>query len=162
MDKVAWWDETHRKVVVGSLKKHCVRFKRDKDGKVDLTTGQFRDKKYDMKMKYPGETRLCLGVLGNRTLPAFDYTCRKIVSSKDYAKRIANQIAWARVGQGWPSRWREGGRVRQTARAPFQGGGWPRFRFTRKNLGFCRLLAPTTSSVIGRIARSVINLPNDH
>jgi hypothetical protein len=66
LDKIVWWDETHKKCAIGggsigkNREKLC--FPRDENGKVDTKNG-----KYDMmepsylNVKYKTEIRFCLG-----------------------------------------------------------------------------------------------------
>jgi hypothetical protein len=50
--QVVWWDETHKKCVIGGLQggaaTHFVRFSRDKNGRLDLDNGTY----YDTEVSY--------------------------------------------------------------------------------------------------------------
>jgi hypothetical protein len=50
--QVVWWDETHKKCVIGGLQggaaTHFVRFPRDKNGRLDLDNGTY----YDTEVSY--------------------------------------------------------------------------------------------------------------
>ena len=63
--QVAWWDETHRKCIIGGQRAgatHYVRFPRTPDGKLDLEAGKYDDTEVAwVNVKYEKEVRLCLG-----------------------------------------------------------------------------------------------------
>ena len=111
LHQIVWWDETHRKCLIGGLsssKDFTLLFKRDKNGKLDLKNGEYSKKKVSiLNVKYEKECRLGLGcamvapldpdgnalpVEGRRCVP-FDYTGKVIISIPDYEKGVASEIA---------------------------------------------------------------------
>ena len=67
LDQIVWWDETHKKVLVGRQGVGSVDFQiqfyRDENGKLDLEGGTIDESKrmFQMKFKYDDEARFCLG-----------------------------------------------------------------------------------------------------
>ena len=47
LDQVVWWDETHRKCLIGGLtnRNFTMKFKRDENGKLDFNNGKYDKKK---------------------------------------------------------------------------------------------------------------------
>ena len=107
LDQVVWWDETHRKCLIGGLttnRNFTIKFKRDNEGKLDMRNGHFCDKKVQiLNCKYEKECRLGLGcamvtprgpiegsflpIIGKRCLP-FDYSEKVLLSVSDYEKKM--------------------------------------------------------------------------
>ena len=112
--QIVFWDETHKKVVVGkagtrrgnmNVKR---RFKRNENGKLD-PNATYAEPKSLLKMKYAEEVRLCLGVAqverlvvdedvtsssvieGRRAVP-FDYSGKVVLSMKDWTKKENEEI----------------------------------------------------------------------
>jgi predicted RNA-binding protein YlxR (DUF448 family) len=60
--QVAWWDETHRKCIIGGQRAgatHYVRFPRTPEGKLDLEAGKYDDSEVAwVKVKYEKEVWL--------------------------------------------------------------------------------------------------------
>ena len=104
--QVAWWDETHRKAIVGSTaagpavvstKQTYMRFPRDDKGQIDLVNGKYatEEKEY-IQCKYDEEARLGLGVaavdladgdrVGRRAEP-FVYSGKVVITISDYRAR---------------------------------------------------------------------------
>jgi hypothetical protein len=125
INQVAFWDETHKKVRVGQVTAngmdYQVRFRRDESGKLDIENGTYISKEgTQLKMKYAEEVRLCLGVVKvklddgthvGKRLPVFDYSGKVILSIKDYAKQIAEEIQRVRNLQGNGGGWVESSRL---------------------------------------------------
>jgi hypothetical protein len=117
IDKTIFWDEKHRKVSWGVRPgKAEVRFRRNAEGKVDLDAGTFGEGKEYMRVKYPGEARLCLG-FGKKTpglggddgycLPVWDYTDRTLISYKHWSELRKKEIARVKAS-GKAADWWEG------------------------------------------------------
>jgi hypothetical protein len=125
INQVAFWDETHKKVRVGQVSangvNYQVRFRRDENGKLDVNNGTSIAKEgSQLKMKYAEEVRLCLGVVKvkledgtmvGKRLPLFDYSGKVILSIKDYAKCMTEEIDRIRNLQGIGGGWIECNRV---------------------------------------------------
>jgi hypothetical protein len=108
---VVWWDETHAKVMFGSAmltgkyKMSHYRYPRGADGRICLdgevdTTGTGT-----LRVKYPEEARMCLGVTSNlkgvsKKAAIFDYTGQVLTTQKDTDDLMASVIASAREGKG--------------------------------------------------------------
>jgi hypothetical protein len=104
--QVAWWDETHRKCIIGGQRAgatHYVRFPRTPEGKLDLEAGNFDDSEVAwVNVKYEKEVRLCLGcgiyeeedgtTVGVCAKP-FCYSGKLLVSLKDDRKNVVVEIA---------------------------------------------------------------------
>ena len=100
LDQIAWWDETHRKCLIGGIpgnKEFTLHFKRNKEGLLD-EKGKYSDKKLiKLNVKYENEGRFGLGcarvVKNNSNLPStvvmkpFDYSGKTIISVDDYEKK---------------------------------------------------------------------------
>ena len=119
--QIVFWDETHKKVVVGksgtrrgNTNVEC-RFKRNENGKLD-PNGTYAEPKSLLKMKYAEEVRLCLGVAqveredgvieGRRAMP-FDYSGKVVLSIKDWNKKEKEEILRVKNLQGNALPWVE-------------------------------------------------------
>lgn len=112
LDQVVWWDETHRKCLIGGLttnRHFTMKFKRNEDGKLDATNGKYDEKRIQiLNCKYEKECRLGLGcamvspkdpnnseqylpVTGKRC-PPFDYSEKVLLSVADYEKKMAAEF----------------------------------------------------------------------
>ena len=60
-DQVCWFDETHKKTVIGCESDYQTLFHRDKHGKLD-PNGKTKEPRPVMKVKFSDEVRLMLGV----------------------------------------------------------------------------------------------------
>ena len=64
LDQIGWWDETHRKCLIGGIrtnKDFCLQFKRDKNGLLN-PNGEFSNKDLQkLNVKYESEGRFGLG-----------------------------------------------------------------------------------------------------
>jgi hypothetical protein len=121
---VAFWDETHRKVRVGNFSLSGVqyRFLRDESGKLD-PKGKLCPQGHELKMKYAGEVRLCLGVAVRQDpvtktktgvrLPAFDYTSKTVLTIKDFQVQRDKEIARVKSKDG--GKWSGSKRPKKTA-----------------------------------------------
>jgi len=118
---IAWWDETHRKCTIGSAtaqagRKLQFKFKRNEFGQIDLKNGTFSDDdKVELKVKFPQEVRLCLGVASNPDvdgndqgimLKPFDYSGKVVLTIKDYNAKMDAEMGRIRKltggkGAGW-------------------------------------------------------------
>ena len=109
-DQIVWWDETHRKCLIGGLngnKNYTMKFKRDANGKLDHENGSYSDKKIQiLNCKYEKECRLGLGCAlitpkstdgsylpskGVRIKP-FNYSEKVLLSVTDYEKKMAAEF----------------------------------------------------------------------
>jgi hypothetical protein len=104
--QVAWWDETHRKCIIGGQRAgatHYVRFPRTPEGKLDLEGGKYDESEVAwVNVKYEKEVRLCLGcriyekadgtTVGVCAKP-FCYSGELLVSLKDDRRNVVVEIA---------------------------------------------------------------------
>jgi hypothetical protein len=121
ISQIVFWDETHKKVVVGksgtrrgNTNVEC-RFKRNENGKLD-PDGTRADPKSLLKMKHAEEVRLCLGVAqveredgaieGRRAVP-FDCSGKVVLSMKDWSKKEKEEILRVKNLQGNALPWVE-------------------------------------------------------
>ena len=117
--QVSNWDETHKKCVIGRMNKLSVKFRRDKNGKLD-ENGEFsQDDHFRLNVKYEKEVRLSLGcairdkrqdddpedvqilkcgreVVGVALEP-FNYSGKKIVSIKEFNKLAKREFERVRT-----------------------------------------------------------------
>ena len=121
--QVVWWDETHRKCLIGgqSRTKHFhVMFPRDETGKVNVKNGEYSKKEISiLNVKYEKECRMGLGCAmvaplndDNQTLPSegrrchlFDYTGKVLVSVTEGEKLIAKEIERVKTCSAKSSKW---------------------------------------------------------
>ena len=105
MDQIVWWDETHKKCLIGTSSNpntnYYIEFPRNEEGQFDIDKGKYSNKKRSkLNVKYEKECRLGLGVamvtplsddgtplpsVGKRCTP-YNYTSKVIVSVDDYHK----------------------------------------------------------------------------
>ena len=104
LHQIVWWDETHRKCLIGgqsSSKNFRLRFPRNKQGKLDVVHGKYSEEDTTiLNVKYEKECRLGLGVAmvmplapdgttlqceGKRCYP-FNYSTKVLISIDDYKK----------------------------------------------------------------------------
>ena len=110
LDQIVWWDETHRKCLIGgitSTRDLCLQFKRDKQGKLDHRNGEYS--KVEIKKlncKYEDEGRFGLGCAmvtpidqdGNylpqvgKRCQLFDYSGKLLVSQDDFNLRMEQEF----------------------------------------------------------------------
>jgi hypothetical protein len=125
--QVAWWDETHRKCIIGGQRAgvtHYVRFPRTPEGKLDLEGGKCDESEVAwVNVKYEKEVRLCLGcgiyekedgtTVGVCAKP-FCYSGKLLVSLKDDRRNVVVEIARVK-SLSHPGPWladtRDGGKV---------------------------------------------------
>ena len=111
LNQVVWWDETHRKCLIGgssSTKNYQMLFQRDRNGRIDLVNGNYsEERKTILNVKYEKECRVGLGCAmiqpkssDGTLLPAvgvrcnlFDYTSKTLISIDDYDKMVKIEIA---------------------------------------------------------------------
>ena len=110
LHQIVWWDETHRKCLIGGQnpsKTIQMIFPRDKDGKIDIKNGEYtKERKTVLNVKYEKECRLGLGVamvaplspdgtalspIGRRCHP-FDYSSKVMISIDDYQRMKTIEI----------------------------------------------------------------------
>ena len=121
--QVVWWDETHRKCLIGGLSrtKHFhVLFPRDETGKVDVKNGEYSKEEISiLNVKYEKECRMGLGCAmvaplndDNQTLPSegrrchlFNYTGKVLVSVSEGEKLIAKEIERIKTCSSKSSKW---------------------------------------------------------
>jgi len=63
LDGIAWWDENHKKVILGHTSKTEYQVCRDSEGRIasEDNGGTFTPKMPRTAVKFPGEARCCLG-----------------------------------------------------------------------------------------------------
>ena len=121
LHQVVWWDETHRKCLIGGLsatKDVYLSFPRDSNGKLKVKGGKYSDKKVSrLNVKYEKECRMGLGCAvvapldpDGRDLPVegrranlFDYSGKVLISLADFEKMKG--IEFARVRKSGPTKW---------------------------------------------------------
>jgi hypothetical protein len=106
LHQLAGWDETHKKIRFGTTaslgpnKGLCVRFARDENGKLD-PNGALAPLEKELKVKFPGECRLCLGCYVNlgadgkhtgERLPPYVYTECTLLTLPKYEAKIQEEI----------------------------------------------------------------------
>ena len=109
LDQIAWWDETHRKCLIGGIagsREFALRFKWNKHGLLD-SKGEYRDDKIvKLNVKYENEGRFGLGcakitktINNPNNLPSgivlkpFDYSGKVLISVMDYEKKSSKNSA---------------------------------------------------------------------
>ena len=113
LHQIVWWDETHRKCLIGGLsasKDYHITFPRDRNGNIDVVRGEYSKKKVSrLNVKYEKEARMGLGCAmvapldpNGNSLPSegrrcalFDYSEKVLISIADYKKNM--QIEFSRV-----------------------------------------------------------------
>jgi hypothetical protein len=131
-DGIAWWDEHHEKVILGSAGVYQHNISRDESGAVisPAEGGVFSEDKTTTSIEYPGEGRGSFGVTiltkgitaedpegikeGIRIVP-FNYTNRKVVTDKTYQLAIEIELRrvlplknqWKTAGYGYHERYGE-------------------------------------------------------
>ena len=105
ISQVVWWDETHRKCVIGGFsasRNISYKFRRDANGKLDAE-GEFLSGQVSvLNCKYEKEGRFGLGCavvapldcdgLVGRVCPAFDYSGKTILSLDDFDKQMMQEF----------------------------------------------------------------------
>ena len=132
LTQVVWWDETHKKCVVGGVsasRNFFLRFRRDANGKFDPEGGNFSDEEvHVLNCKYEQEGRFGLGCalvekkdVNGMYLPPegklchlFDYSSRVLLSVDDYNKKQKDEIRRVKALVSSSSKWVENGRVPNT------------------------------------------------
>ena len=101
VSQVVWWDETHRKCLVGGLsssKEFVLKFKRNSEGKLDADNGEYSKeecRKLDCKYEQEGRFGLGCAVIEQQKQDGswfergmkcklFDYSGKTLISLKDY------------------------------------------------------------------------------
>ena len=100
--QVVWWDETHRKCVIGGIsasRMMALKFQRDENGKLDKNGEYSEDKVEVLNCKYEKEGRFGLGCAltleideqwnlrdKGKTCSVFDYSGKTIITLNDYEK----------------------------------------------------------------------------
>ena len=125
LHQVVWWDETHRKCLIGGLsasKDYHIEFPRDSSGKIDPKNGEYAGKKISrLNVKYEKECRMGLGCAivqpvdtngldlpcEGRRCELFDYTSKTLISITDYKKMVASEIARVRKCPSTSKKWIE-------------------------------------------------------
>ena len=104
LNQIIWWDETHRKCLIGgqsNTREFQLQFPRNKSGKFDAIHGEYSKEELSvLNVKYEKECRVGLGVAmvtpltqDSTTLPnegrrchPFNYTSKVLISIDDYKK----------------------------------------------------------------------------
>ena len=110
LDQIVWWDETHRKCLIGgfsSARDFCLVFKRDENGKLDSQNGTYSNEEIKkLNCKYEDEGRFGLGCAlvtpvdenGNeleqqgRRCELFDYSGKLLVSPDDWQLKMEQEF----------------------------------------------------------------------
>ena len=91
LDRIAFWDQTHKKQRVGFAKPQggtIVQFPRNPEtGELDLENGEYLDPPEETNLKYPSECRLCCGVWLNGRMRMFNYNNRRHRSARNFVLR---------------------------------------------------------------------------
>jgi hypothetical protein len=99
VNRTAWWDECHKKCTIGELgvkAEHHIKFRCDKNNKLDLVNGTFDDAEvHHVNVKYEQEVRQSFGcatmittnsqgeeIRIGKTAKSFDYSTKTIISIK--------------------------------------------------------------------------------
>jgi len=113
LERVAFWDETHRKVRLGNTTSNgtVVVIPRDEHGNPD-PNGEVREVEHALGVKYPGEVRFCLGVhLEGRCRP-FSYTECMLLTIDDFESHIKLELQRVRgLADGRTAGWVTNGRA---------------------------------------------------
>ena len=110
LDQVVWWDETHRKCLIGGLttsRNFSMKFRRDENGKLNHKIGEYSKKKIQiLNCKYEKECRFGLGCAmvtpktfdgeylppkGRRCEP-YDYSGKLLLSLTDYENKMSAEF----------------------------------------------------------------------
>ena len=110
IDQIVWWDETHRKCLIGGIsssRDFCLQFKRDENGKLDFQNGEYSNKEIKkLNVKYEDEGRFGLGCAlvtpideaGNevpqvgKRCQLFDYSGKLLISPDDFDLKIQQEF----------------------------------------------------------------------
>ena len=133
LHQVVWWDETHRKCLIGGLsssKDYHIEFPRNEEGKIQVEDGKYLNKKISrLNVKYEKECRMGLGCAMvapldddgcrmdsvGRRCKLFSYTGKVLISLSDYQKMKSIEIDRVRKHTSASSKWiekrREEGKV---------------------------------------------------
>jgi len=128
LDQIVWWDETHRKCLVGGLSTNrdfTMKFPRDAEGKLNHINGNYSKKQTQiLNCKYEKESRFGLGCamvtpktvfgeflpsIGKRCKP-FDYSEKVLLSVSDYDDRMAAEFRRVKTLTSRVGYWVEGTR----------------------------------------------------
>ena len=115
IDQVVWWDETHRKCLIGGAsgtKPYQMLIPRNRDGKIDIEHGEYsKDLKTQLNVKYEKECRLGLGCamvtpkaddgthlpsVGRRCFP-FNYTSKVLIGFDNFDKMVKTEISRVKI-----------------------------------------------------------------
>jgi len=104
-EQVGWWDETHMDCINGFVVKannnKAVRFKRNKDGKIDADGTELIKKQARFQPKYVKQGRYCLGCAivlrdgGGRegvVAELYDYSAKKLITLDEWWERIEKEL----------------------------------------------------------------------
>ena len=96
LDRIAFWDQTHKKQRVGFAKPQggtIVQFPRNPEtGELDLENGEYLDPPEETNLKYPSECRLCCGVWLNGRMRMFNYNGMTILGIGEWDAQVASEI----------------------------------------------------------------------
>jgi len=121
LDGIVWWDEHHRKVILGHVSKYENRVAVDAHGVPTAVSdgGVLPKKMPNTVTKYAKEARGLFGVavvdgIGSKAVP-FDYTNRKVVGMKAYDGHVAAELErvrplrglWGVAGAGYAERYKD-------------------------------------------------------
>ena len=123
LHEIFWWDEHHKKCILGPMSKHETRIWQNDEGVPTKSEdgGVLPQKKKKTSMKYVHEARECFGVAMRRTVHGyegvkaapFNYSSRWIVGNKNYQSKCNEEIRrvkqlkemWGKTGEGYPQRY---------------------------------------------------------
>ena len=94
IDKVAFWDETHKDVTIGGISSPglVVTFPDDENGESDPENGTAPEVEHELGVKHPGQVRLCLGVHDRGRCKIFSCTNCALMTIPDFEKEIQIEI----------------------------------------------------------------------
>jgi hypothetical protein len=99
INQIGFWDETHKKCIIGEAagKDFCFIFPRDENGKIKIDGGVYTETtKSQMNVKYENEVRLALGCgvvekngeeIAGRACDPFVYSSKVMITIKDRNKK---------------------------------------------------------------------------
>ena len=117
--QIAFWDETHKKAVIGGAghdgvsTRMQVQFKRDAEGQLNAN-GTLTNAKRILCLKYSDESRFFFGVakvcradgeIEGRRCEAFNYTGKWLHTIKSFAEKRAQEIARVKLLPGHGAPW---------------------------------------------------------
>ena len=179
LTQIAWWDETHKKPIIGGaghdsrFSRTQYRFRRDEHGGLD-PEGEYAERKSQLKAKYLEENRFSLGCakverggeeIGLRA-KVFDYSGQWILTIKDWTAKVWAEVARVKALPGSGAPWvvgkREPGELWMEDSVIFVKGVGPAKQANLELSGIttvAQLLATTCPSLAALRAHAASALP---